>query len=87
VRRSSLPWLLLWLALGVAVWNGFYQLYIEIGTHQYLQLAAEAELKGQPGPSMSGVMDLSQRAGARAATIWAALIVAAGLGTVYLRRR
>ncbi len=72
----------IWLALGVAVWNGFYDLYVSRGAREYLQLAAEADLGRHAPPSMSAVMESNSRAGAYAATVWAVLIVGAGWATV-----
>ena len=74
----------LWLALGVAVWNGFFDLYVSRGAREYGQLRVEYELGRGPDPDMNGVMDRAIRAGVRASTIWAAVIVAAGWGTIVL---
>jgi hypothetical protein len=45
----------IWLAIGVAIWNGFYDLYVSRGAREYLQLAAETELGRREPPSMSAV--------------------------------
>lgn len=72
----------LWLVLGVAVWNGFYDLYVSRGAREYGQLRVEAELGRTAEPDMTQVMARARRDGTVAATIWAALIVLAGWGTI-----
>ena len=74
----------LWLVLGVAVWSGFYDIYVSRGAHEYLQKMREHELGRGPDPDMIGVMAEAQRAGVRAATIWSTIIVGAGWGTILL---
>jgi hypothetical protein len=78
--------LVAWLIVGAAVWNGFYDLYVSRGAREYLQLSAEAELGRRPPPSMKDVMDANERAGRRAATIWALLVTGAGWGTAIFAR-
>ena len=78
---------LLWLALGVAVWNGFFDLYVSRGAREYGQLRVEFELGRGPDPDMTGVLVNAQRDGVRAATLWAALVTGAGLATFYWARR
>jgi len=79
--------LLLWLALGVAIWNGFFDLYVSRGAREYGQLRVEFELGRGPDPDMTGVLVNAQRDGVRAATLWAALVTGAGLATLYWARR
>lgn len=77
----------LWLALSVAVWNGFFDLYVSRGAREYLQLQAEFELGRGPAPAMAEVMARASRDGARGASMWAALVLAAGWGTLALIAR
>jgi hypothetical protein len=77
--------LVIWLAIGVAVWNGFYDLYVSRGAREYLQLVAEAELGRGERPSMAAVMAANSQAGLVAASLWAALVVGAGWLTVRWR--
>ncbi len=72
----------LWLLIGVAVWSGFFDLYVSRGAREYLQLAAESELGRGPTPSMAAVMSHAKRVGALAATGWAIIVVGAGWVTV-----
>ena len=79
--------LLIWLAIGVAVWNGFFDLYVSRGAREYGQLRVEFELGRGPNPDMTGVLVNAQRDGVRAATLWAALVTGAGLATFYWAQR
>jgi hypothetical protein len=76
-----------WLAIGVAVFNGFFDLYISRGAREYLQLQAEYQLGRREEPSMAGVMDQARRMGLIASTGWAVLVTGAGLGTLAVTGR
>jgi hypothetical protein len=71
-----------WLIFSVAVWNGFFDLYVSRGAREYLQLQAEFELGRGPAPAMAEVMARASRDGVRGASIWAALVLVAGWATV-----
>jgi hypothetical protein len=77
----------LWLLVGAAVWNGFFDLYVSRGAREYLQKQAEAELGRGPAPSMDAVMASARRDGVEAASIWAVVVTGCGLSTVALLRR
>jgi hypothetical protein len=78
----------LWVVIGAAVWNGFFDLYVSRGATHYLQLQAEFELGRRPEPSMSAVMNDAKRNGLIAASIWATLITGGGwVTTAVLSRR
>ena len=77
----------LWLVLSVAVWNGFFDLYVSRGAREYLQLKAESELGLGPAPAMADVMARNTHDGLVAASIWATLVLAAGWGTIVVARR
>jgi hypothetical protein len=85
VRRTALA--ALWLAVGVAVWNGFFDVYVSRGEREYLQAHAEFELGQRPEPSMIDVMARAKRAGVTAASAWAVLVVACGWATIALAGR
>lgn len=80
MRRTAL--VARWLAVGVAVWNGFFDVYVSRGVHEYLQAQAEFELGQGPEPSMTEVMARAKRTGVLAASVWATLIVACGWATI-----
>lgn len=79
--------LLLWLVLGVVLWNGFLDLYISRGAREYFQLQAEFQLGLGPEPAMAEVMTRAKQAGIRAASVWAILITGAGLATTLVAGR
>ena len=76
-----------WLVLGVAIWNGFYDLYVSRGAREYGQLRVEAERDRAPEPDMMAIMARAKRDGLQAASIWAALVVAGGLATTWMTIR
>ena len=77
----------LWLVLGAAVWNGFFDLYVSRGAREYGQLRVEHARDGLPEPDMNEIMGRAQRDGVIASTIWAVVVVGAGLGTLWWRKR
>jgi hypothetical protein len=77
----------LWLLVGAAVWNGFFDLYVSRGAREYLQRQAEAELGRGPAPAMDAVMANARRDGVEAASIWAVIVTGCGWSTVALVRR
>jgi hypothetical protein len=78
---------LLWLLLGIAVWNAFFDLYVSRGAREYLQLLAESELGLTTAPQMAEVMGRAKSMGVTGATIWALIIVGTGWATVAVCRR
>jgi hypothetical protein len=90
VRRLDVTTRLLaamWIVVGVAVWNGFFDLYVSRGARAYLQLQAEHELGRGPEPSMDAVMASASHDGLLASSAWSALVVAAGWTTIAVTRR
>lgn len=77
----------LWLVVGIALWNGIFDLYVSRGAREYLQLRAESELGLVPAPSMTEVMARAERLGLIAATLWAGAVVASGWLTIRLVSR
>ena len=75
---------ILWLVVGIALWNGIFDLYVSRGAREYLQLRAESELGLVPQPSMAVVMARAERMGLLAATLWAGGVAAAGWITIRL---
>jgi hypothetical protein len=75
-----------WLILGIAVWCGFFDLYISRGAREYGQRHAEYELHmTREEPSMAAVMDHAKHDGIIAASLWGATIVLCGWTTIWLR--
>jgi hypothetical protein len=77
-----------WLAMGIAVWSGMFDLYIARGAERYLWKQAEYQLKlVQVEPSMAVMMAETKRDAAIKSSIWAALVVGLGWTTLALSRR
>jgi hypothetical protein len=72
----------IWLVVGVAIFNAFFDLYVSRGAREYLQKRAEYELRGGPEPDMEMVMAQANRDGWVMSSVWAALVVATGLATL-----
>jgi hypothetical protein len=83
VRRAVLA--AIWVIVGAAIWNGFFDLYVSRGEREYLQKRAEFDLGIGPEPSMAAVMGEARYLGVIAATSWAALVTGLGLVTVLAR--
>jgi hypothetical protein len=79
--------LVLWLVIGIAVWNGFFDLYISRGARLYLQLQAESKAGLGSPPSMGAVMAGAKHSGLVAASAWAALVTGAGWATAAWSQR
>ena len=76
----------LWIVVGVAIWNGFFDLYVSRGAREYGQKQAEFELGLGPQPSMALVMSNAKHDGLVMSTIWAVGVVAAGFATIKMAR-
>jgi len=85
--RATRVLAVLWLVLGVAIWSGFFDLYVSRGAREYGQLRVEAERDHTPEPDMMAIMVRAKDAGVKAATIWATLIVAGGWATIWMASR
>jgi len=77
----------LWLVVGIAVWNGFLDLYVSRGAREYGQKKAEADLGQGPQVTMTDVMTSTTHDGVVAGTLWAAGIVFCGWTTIWLASR
>lgn len=77
---------LAWVAVGVVLWNGIFDLHISQGTREYLQIAAEVKAGYGVERSMGDVMGWWTRQGALAASGWMAFIVGAGWTTIWIGR-
>jgi hypothetical protein len=77
----------LWLVLGVAIWNGFFDLYVSRGAREYLQRQAEYQLGHGQEPSMTEVMARARREGLVMSSVWSGIVVVAGWGTLWGARR
>jgi hypothetical protein len=80
-------WLVLgWVAMATAVWCGFYDILITRGTKAYFMLEAMARAGDGPAPSLDAIMAQTSHDAAITASIWAALVLAAGWTTIWMAR-
>jgi hypothetical protein len=77
----------LWLAIAVAVWNGIYDVLLTRGVKEYLFRSALHEAGRGPMIPMSEIMDVTVRDAVWVSTLWASLLLLAGLVTIRLGRR
>jgi len=77
----------LWVAFGVALWLGVFDLYVSRGAREYGQEHAEYELHLRAfEPSMIAVMSRAKHDGVVAASLWAGAAIALGWVTILTRR-
>jgi len=81
-RRVALA---VWIILAVVVWNGLYDLRITLGVRDYLLKQALHDLGRGPAVVLSDAMRDTVRDAVMVATLWASIVLGAGVWTV--RRR
>jgi hypothetical protein len=82
-RRAAIA---IWVAMAIVVWNGLYDLRITLGVRDYLLQEALHEAGRGPAVVMSDAMHETVRDAVLVASLWASIVLAAGLGTVRLLR-
>jgi hypothetical protein len=87
LERRERAAVILWLLLGVVVWNGLYDLLLTRGIKDYLlQQALHEAGRGPASMPLALAMDITVRDAVWIATLWASIIVCAGLLTVRVFR-
>ena len=87
LERRERAAVILWLLLGVVVWNGLYDLLLTRGIKDYLLQQALHEAGRSPASMpLALAMDMTVRDAVWIATLWASIIVCAGLLTVRVFR-
>jgi len=71
-----------WILIAVVVWNGLYDLRITLGVRDYLLKQALHEAGQAPAVVISEAMRVTVRDALAVATLWASIILAAGVWTV-----
>ena len=74
----------LWLVMAVVVWNGLYDLRITLGVREYLMKQALHDAGRGPEVTISDAMHETVRDAVQVASLWMAIIFAAGLVTIRL---
>jgi hypothetical protein len=72
----------LWLAMAVVVWNGLYDLRITLGVRDYLMKQALHDAGRGPAVTIAEAMAVTRKDAVMVASLWAAIILGAGLITV-----
>jgi hypothetical protein len=82
-RRQRLA-VCLWIVIAIVVWNGLYDELLAKSTQTYLFEQA-LHLSGQgPWVDLTAALDAGVRHAALIATLWAGLLLGAGLATIRL---
>jgi hypothetical protein len=76
----------IWLAAGVALWNGVYDMTLGVGIKEYLFRSALHEAGRAPRMTIATVLDPFVFDALWVATFWASLIVLLGLLTIRAMR-
>jgi hypothetical protein len=74
----------LWLAVAVVVWNGLYDLLLARSTQTYLFRQALHQAGLGPWLDLTTAMDVAVRDAAWVSTLWASILLLAGLITIRL---
>ncbi len=78
---------LLWLIVGLVLWNGVYDMTLGEGIKEYLFRSALHEAGRGPRVSIAGVLDPFVFDAVWVATFWACIVTLAGLVTIRVMRR
>ena len=76
-----------WIVMAVVVWNGLYDLRITLGVRDHLMKQALHDAGRGPAVSITEDMDATVKDAVLVASLWAGIILAAGLATVILLTR
>jgi hypothetical protein len=76
-----------WIVMAVVVWNGLYDLRITLGVRDHLMKQALHDAGRGPAVTITEDMDATVKDAVLVATLWAGIILAAGLATVVILSR
>ena len=82
VLRSERTAIWIWFGIAVVVWNGLYDLLLNRAAKDYLFRAALHDAGRGPFVSLSEMMRVAVRDAALISTLWAGLLLLAGLWTI-----
>ena len=74
----------LWLAVAAVVWNGLYDLLLARSTQTYLFRQALHQAGRGPWLDLTTAMDVAVRDAAWVSTLWASILLLAGMITIRL---
>ena len=76
----------LWLIVAIVVWNGLYDLLLARSTQHYLFMQALYQAGRAPWTDLTNAMDVAVRDARWLSTLWASVLLLAGLFTVRVCR-
>ena len=76
-----------WIVMAVVVWNGLYDLRITLGVRDHLMKQALHDAGRGPAVTITEDMDATVKDAVLVASVWAGIILAAGLATVVMLSR
>jgi hypothetical protein len=76
----------LWVVVAVIVWNGLYDLLLARSTQHYLFQQAIHQAGRGPWIDLTTAMDVAVRDAIWISTLWAGILLLAGMSTVVLLR-
>lgn len=76
-----------WIVMAVVVWNGLYDLRITLGVRDHLMKQALHDAGRGPSVTITEDMDATVKDAVLVASLWAGIILAAGLATVVMLSR
>ena len=76
-----------WIVMAVVVWNGLYDLRITLGVRDHLMKQALHDAGRGPAVTITEDMDAAVKDAVLVASLWAGIILAAGLATVVMLSR
>jgi hypothetical protein len=86
-RARARRWAIgIWVAMAIVVWNGLYDLRITLGVRDYLMKQALHDAGRGPAVTIAEAMAATRKDAVAVASLWAVIVLAAGLGTVRLLR-
>jgi hypothetical protein len=87
ISRLARRLVVLWVVLGVVLWNGVFDLIQSRGMREYLfRQAAYDAGRGRP-VTIREIMDQANAEAVLIASIWTLVVAGAGIGTVWLLSR
>jgi hypothetical protein len=78
-RRAAIG---LWIVMAMVVWGGLYDLRITLGVRDHLLKQALHDAGRGPAVTIADDMAVTVRDAVKVASLWAVIILGAGLGTV-----
>ena len=82
-RRAAIG---IWIVMAIVVWNGLYDLRITLGVRDYLLKEALHEAGRGPAVVLADAMRATVKDAVLVASLWASIVLAAGIATVRLLR-